>query len=222
MKKFTQYLLLGTWVSMIFSSCTVEKRLHSSGYFIDWHVDKKKRNESGALHKVYAEKTTNRLRDKVETTVSASLMKSNLLVTADKTTPEIELTNSNELVNKKILFVEELPKSYEKKSATIQLVIDIKQGFKDLRKLPSPSNEAVHRKRTEGFAIAGFVAGVVGWFMTPEVALLMVVLAIVFGFISLSNIHNNPGEYKGKGLAIAALVLGLVGAALVLFAMAMA
>lgn len=71
--------------------------------------------------------------------------------------------------------------------------------------------------RTHGLAIAGFVAPFVGIFFA---GLIMGVLAIVFSAIALGSINSHPDKYKGKGLAIAGLILGviLVFAMLVLLA----
>jgi hypothetical protein len=81
----------------------------------------------------------------------------------------------------------------------------------------SPDNGGV--KQTEGFAIGGFVSGLAGLFVLP---LLFGTVAIVFGAISLSRIKKNPSKYKGKGLAIASIIVGIVGivAALIITAAA--
>ena len=62
-------------------------------------------------------------------------------------------------------------------------------------------------RQVEGFGIAGFVAGVAGLFIA---GIPLGIVAIVFGAISLSRIKKNPKKYKGKGLAIASLIIGLV------------
>ena len=62
-------------------------------------------------------------------------------------------------------------------------------------------------RQVEGFGIAGLAAGVVGLFIA---GIPLGAVAIVFGAISLSRIKKNPLKYKGKGLAIASLILGLV------------
>jgi len=62
-------------------------------------------------------------------------------------------------------------------------------------------------RQVEGFGIAGLAAGVVGLFIAT---IPLGAVAIVFGAISLSRIKKNPMKYKGKGLATASLILGLV------------
>ena len=62
---------------------------------------------------------------------------------------------------------------------------------------------------TNGLSIASFVLSMVSiipcfWFFP-----LPAVLGVVFGFISRNQIKNNPGA-KGKGLATAGLIIGLI------------
>ena len=62
---------------------------------------------------------------------------------------------------------------------------------------------------TNGLSIAGFVLSMVNiipcfWFFP-----LPAVLGVVFGFISRNQIKNNPGA-KGKGLATAGLIIGVI------------
>ena len=61
---------------------------------------------------------------------------------------------------------------------------------------------------TSGKAIFSFVAGLL------FIILPFSVVAIVFGYLALSEIRKTPGRWKGKGLAITGIVLGYIGAAL--------
>src|SRR3989344_1914156 len=66
-------------------------------------------------------------------------------------------------------------------------------------------------KKYHGLSIASLVLGICSLFLgfIPILGWAIMVLAIVFGFISLSKIKHN--EYlKGKGLAIAGIILGFV------------
>jgi hypothetical protein len=69
------------------------------------------------------------------------------------------------------------------------------------------NNGNTDERQVEGFGIAGLAAGVVGLFIA---GIPLGVVAIVFGAISLSRIKKYPKKYKGKGLAIASLILGVV------------
>jgi hypothetical protein len=66
--------------------------------------------------------------------------------------------------------------------------------------------------RTNGFAVAALVLGIVS-----VVACFLVVpslLAVIFGAVALNQIKQQPTAYSGRGMAIAGLVLGLVGLAI--------
>lgn len=74
--------------------------------------------------------------------------------------------------------------------------------------------------KTNGLAIASLILGILGilegstLFWVPFlnfVPFLWHVLAIVFGALALKAIKEKPEELTGKGLAIAGLVLGILG-----------
>ncbi len=67
-------------------------------------------------------------------------------------------------------------------------------------------------KPFSGFAITGFVLSICGIFF-----ILFSILGIIFSALALKNIKE--GKKKGKGLAIAGLVMGIVFTALALLAL---
>lgn len=75
---------------------------------------------------------------------------------------------------------------------------------------PEISNSAVTQPgqpKTIGIGIAGFVASLLGLLVA---GLPLGVFAIIAGSLGLGKIERNPGKYKGKGFATAALIIGLV------------
>jgi hypothetical protein len=72
---------------------------------------------------------------------------------------------------------------------------------------------------TNAFAIAGFVVSLVGLFIF---GIVMGILAVVFSAIALAQIGSNKGKYKGKGFAIAGLVIGIVDIVVLLLVVSMA
>jgi hypothetical protein len=68
---------------------------------------------------------------------------------------------------------------------------------------------------TDGMAVASFVAAIISWVFCPVIA---AVLAIIFGFISRSNIKQSNGTLGGDGFALAGLVIGFINLGLVLLA----
>lgn len=69
---------------------------------------------------------------------------------------------------------------------------------------PTPTPSAATGERTSGFAIASLVMGIVGFFFNP-----LAILAIIFGGIGLSQTNKDP-NLKGRGMAVAGLVLGII------------
>ena len=69
----------------------------------------------------------------------------------------------------------------------------------------------VVQPRTNGLAIASLVLGITWvWWIGS-------LLAVIFGVIALKQIEESNGTQTGKGMAIAGLVLGFVGFAVVGF-----
>ena len=64
------------------------------------------------------------------------------------------------------------------------------------------------RPRTNGFAVAGFVSGILSLFSCCCCALLPCpLMGLIFSIIALVQISNRPETYNGKGLAIAGLII---------------
>ena len=67
---------------------------------------------------------------------------------------------------------------------------------------PGPGPVQGYPQRTSGMAIASLVLGLIPCMCVPSL------LAIIFGHIALSKIANSNGQLKGRGMAIAGLILG--------------
>lgn len=63
----------------------------------------------------------------------------------------------------------------------------------------------VQQQRTNGFAVASLVLGILWIFWIGSI------LALIFGLIAKSQIDRSDGAQSGLGLAIAGIVLGCVG-----------
>jgi hypothetical protein len=80
---------------------------------------------------------------------------------------------------------------------------------------PSPDGAVAYQPapptldaRTNGFAVAALVLGIVWMFWIGSV------LSVIFGHIALHQIHESSGWQRGRGLAIAGLLLGYLALAL--------
>ena len=62
--------------------------------------------------------------------------------------------------------------------------------------------------RNNGLAIASMVLGIVWIYGIGSI------LAVIFGHVALSQIKRSVGSQRGRGMAIAGLVLGYIGVAL--------
>lgn len=71
------------------------------------------------------------------------------------------------------------------------------------------ANQPPQQQKTNTFAIVAFVQGILSVFLNSVLFFIPSVMAIVFGCISLSQLKQNPDQ-KGKGMAVAGLVLGIV------------
>ena len=68
-------------------------------------------------------------------------------------------------------------------------------------------------QKTDGLAIASFILGLLPFTIFGPL------LAIIFGAVSLGRINRYPERYRGKGFAVAGIILGLLVAVLLLVAL---
>jgi uncharacterized membrane protein len=68
-----------------------------------------------------------------------------------------------------------------------------------------PYPPAPVQTRTSGFAIAGLVLGIIWIYWIGSI------LALVFGYIAKGQIDKSNGTLTGRGMAVAAIVLGWIG-----------
>ncbi|SDM30688.1 protein of unknown function [Catalinimonas alkaloidigena] len=96
-----------------------------------------------------------------------------------------------------------------------QMQREIRKNLRQLDKVEKvqlrqhTQHAASRPKRMVGFAIVSLVFGLVGLFVIGIVA---GVLAILFGAIALNKISNDPTRFKGRGMGVAGIVLGIVDA----------
>ena len=70
---------------------------------------------------------------------------------------------------------------------------------------PLPGPPPMGPAQNSGKAIASLICGLLGWIFPAAVA------AIILGHVSLSEIGRSAGRLKGRGMAIAGLVMGYAG-----------
>jgi hypothetical protein len=67
-------------------------------------------------------------------------------------------------------------------------------------------------RATNGLAVASLVLGIIGWALCGVGS----ILAIVFGAMARSQIRSSGGRETGDGMALAGIILGSIGVALVI------
>jgi hypothetical protein len=65
-------------------------------------------------------------------------------------------------------------------------------------------------QKFEPLGIAGLISDLIGMFIA---GILLGLVGIVLGIVSLVKIKNNPGRFRGKGFAIASMILGFMAIA---------
>jgi hypothetical protein len=78
--------------------------------------------------------------------------------------------------------------------------------FTTERSQASPRVDALPKK-THGLALSGFIGSLVGLFV---LGIPLGIMAVVFGSVSIGSIDKHPERYKGRGLAIASIIIGAV------------
>ncbi len=74
-----------------------------------------------------------------------------------------------------------------------------------------PVYQAVPGPKTNGMAIASLVLGIVSWIPFLWIGF---VPGLILGFVGKSQIDRSGGEQGGSGIAVAGIVLGLIGCAI--------
>jgi hypothetical protein len=175
----------------IFSSCSIEKRVHSNGYHIDWN-GKPSRLELKEITLTEKHKSFNHFElsgpDYQEKTKPISVLNAGVLKTV-KNKPKTLKTTINDL----IAFA---------KTAKIKTRGEIKPNTIEQEAKSPVDPEAKY----DPYAIAGFICGIT-LFLWP--------LALVFGLRALDRIDKNP-LLKGRGLAIAGMWIAPVFLAILL------
>ena len=98
--------------------------------------------------------------------------------------------------------------SFKEKLVLPLIIKKIKKG----KTAPQAAEEA----QTDGMAIASFACATAGFFVFSIIGS---ILAIIFGIIALNRIKKDPTK-KGQGLAMAGLILGILGIVATILAVA--
>jgi hypothetical protein len=180
------------------SSCSIEKRTYRKGYHVEWH-HKKEIEQNCQVDLQTSETAGNKQQVQKEQTV---------VMVKDSLVPSTVVDSPNEHISQEKSFEERLSKQPKQKirfdafPVFGQRIYSVDENGQIL--------EDEEKRKTDGFAIASMVIGIVGWFVPAALGLVMCILATIFARIAWHRIRKNP-DLKGKGMAITGFVLGTVG-----------
>ena len=203
MKSIKQLALITLALNLILASCTMQKRVYTSGYHVGWN----KSNHNSNKHELTNNK--NRIEQNQFETVVQSENEPN---TFDNLTTETEKNITATIDNKQIILSKENkinllsnPKikieEEEKQNHT-----SFKSGFKKGKEMVIGSGDQV---KLNSLALTGFVLGLIG-VVIPYLGIILGPLSIIFSVIGLVKINKENTKWKGKGLAIAGIILGVL------------
>lgn len=178
-------------IVFIFSSCTLTKRHYQPGYHVEWHFGKKTSNYQPEQVKEIE------LNSAYESEPIYSEIEEPVLIASEKTNLQIDYTTLVESKTDKL------------QSQGISIDKSNSNGKSNFKLLGDGSIKSVVFNEPEFHwtAITSLSLGIVGFFIPffPCIA------AIIFGIISLNKINSEPDKFKGRRMAIAGIVLGIVG-----------
>lgn len=209
---------------MIISSCSVQKRMYRPGYTVNWkNVESQSNNHSVQSEEVSIidkELTTGSLssdectipsdfeptkkvkQDAICTTNSPDSTDCDIIILENGTEIKAEI---KEIGTEGITYTKCGDDSKTLLSVKIDDVSEVKIHTNSIK-----SDSRVYPKnyasaKNEPLGIAGLVCSVI-----PFIFPLGGLLAIIFGAISLNRINREPNKFKGKGFALASLIIGIV------------
>lgn len=205
MKAIKQISLIGLAIIFVLTSCTMEKRLYTSGYHVAWkngkHTSKKQELVSTENQK---------------TDVTKQIVKDEQTVT---TTNSVEKTSTGILIENDISVSNDKQQIILPKKEKINLLSSNKVTTVDEEKQTEPSFKSEFKKgakmllangdepKTNGLALTGFICSLVGFFLF---GFILGVLALIFSAIGLGKINKDTSKWKGKGMAIAGIIIGAI------------
>ncbi|MBT8194955.1 MAG: DUF4190 domain-containing protein [Bacteroidia bacterium] len=200
MKTIIYISFIGLCITLLLSSCTVEKRLYSSGYHIEWFTGIKKAEKNKIPNSVQAlvindtSKVTESdaiqasINNPENVTASASTDHSPLLNLPNVTQNKWHNNNSSKVIN-------------TKGTSTI-----ISLGNRVAETEPKLNWKALV-SFIVGFAI--IILAFTGINSTViAVSVILGLISVVFGIIGLNQINKYPNKWNGRFFAMAGIVIG--------------
>lgn len=185
-------------IGLILSSCTLEKRRYSKGYNLNWNNNQPIGTSANLIDQPPGLKTYTY----AETPNDTMAYDNSYEALVSHSAKSIQKSHKSSLTLKPI---------NNKSGAIKEFVKGYVQGAKYVKKAmyddePEPKNH--------GLAITSMILGILS-LITLYGALLFGLLAIIFGGVALNAISRDPERYKGRGMARAGLICGIISVAII-------
>jgi len=182
---------------IILPSCTVEKRIYTNGYKIDWKFSNNSISNQKE-HKIIEKgvKAITQL-NAVDTEMSVISSSENQEDTTDR-------ISTNEVLIYNLIEQEINTESYPKKEVKNETEIIKKSAVKSkLKKLKAADTDS--DKQLNALALVAFIISIISIiFLFPAL------ISILMAAFSVRQFKNNPGVYSGKWMAIIGLIFSYI------------
>ena len=207
MKIIKLFSLVGLSLLFMLASCTMDKRVYTSGYHVEW---KKDRQES-ARHEAVNNYTTSSL-EKVEVNLPEKSTEM-----SDRVDSSVTTSGSNNTSTQK---------AQHNSSNKISVVSSISKDQTDQNtKVMVGQAKGNARRHGDGpkmnpFALIGFILFMLS-LLPIVVSILFWPVGLIFSIIGLVQINRNPDRWRGKGLAKAVIIIAIIELLLALLIIAL-
>ena len=207
MKSIKHLSLIGLLIIIIINSCTIEKRIYSSGYHVDWKNCNPNSNKK--------ELVKDNLGKQPEQKQNVTTLRTESVINTFDNAPKVidnNIIKSN--VNERIYLSKKEKNKFHSFNKVTMSDKNIKNYFSGKLKIINDILKTSKNTDTESkmsvMAIAGFICSFLGLLLLITIGfpLLFGTLGTILSAIGLNRISKNGKE--GKGLATAGLVIGIL------------
>ena len=204
------HICLVLLISLFFSqSCTIQKRIDRKGFSLDWN-SKNKNSELGRLNNLKTNESFDENLVILSEDQNSSIIESKNANQLEQTFLDVDYTIDGNTSKETIQNEQKLVEVDANNSLTSKILLTDATINNERAPLTNKEKETNDEVKTSGFAIAALVCGILALFSTLIGSIILATLAVVFGLIAINKISKNPTKFKGKGMAWAGYIIGLI------------
>jgi hypothetical protein len=214
MSKFKIYLLASLLIILCFSSCKMEKRIYSSGYYIEWNNGK--RSVYNKEIEKHNHTTQNKIR-KSETLVRSNTECYNNLI-SDINFDENIIESASDDPTILTDITPGILASIKKGNINKQEVVTLQSlNFTNSQyEFETTTKNSEKDLKTNKLGLISFISVLLLLIffiapITPLPSFFLAIPSLLLGAIALRQIKKNPEKYKGKSLAKIGVIVGYLG-----------